>query len=88
LTSPIAPRWVRPFPCGRDGRRDRRDHHDPWRNEDGLFDDHAEQYKPQDDSRLNDPANVAQAILLVLSQPAGCEIREMLICHEDEGSWP
>ena len=53
-----------------------------------FFDDHAEQYKPQDDSRLNDPANVAQAILLVLSQPAGCEIREMLICHEDEGSWP
>ncbi|KRE53265.1 hypothetical protein ASG92_06950 [Arthrobacter sp. Soil736] len=35
-----------------------------------------------------DPANVAQAILFVLSQPAGCEIREMLICHEDEGSWP
>lgn len=53
-----------------------------------FFDDRAEQYKPQDDSRLNDPANVAQAILFVLSQPAGCEIREMLICHEDEGSWP
>jgi NADP-dependent 3-hydroxy acid dehydrogenase YdfG len=53
-----------------------------------FFDDRAEQYKPQDDSRLNDPANVAEAILFALSQPRGCEIREMLICHEDEGSWP
>lgn len=53
-----------------------------------FFDDRPDQYKPQDDSRLNDPANVAQAILFVLSQPQGCEIREMLICHEDEGSWP
>lgn len=53
-----------------------------------FFDDRAEKYKPQDDSRLNDPANVAQAILFALSQPKGCEVREMLICHEDEGSWP
>lgn len=53
-----------------------------------FFDDRAEPYKPQDHSRLNDPATVAQANLFVLSQPAGCEMREMLICHEDEGSWP
>ncbi|MBT2594130.1 SDR family oxidoreductase [Arthrobacter sp. ISL-72] len=53
-----------------------------------FFDDRAEQYKPQDNSRLNDPANVANAILFALSQPPGCEVREMLICHEDEGSWP
>ncbi|WP_426227045.1 SDR family oxidoreductase [Pseudarthrobacter sp. DSP2-3-2b1] len=53
-----------------------------------FFDDRTEQYKPQDDLRLNDPGNVAQAILFVLSQPAGCEVREMLICHEEEGSWP
>ena len=53
-----------------------------------FFDDRTEQYKPQDDSRLNDPANVAQAILFVLSQPPGCEVREMLICHAEEGSWP
>jgi NAD(P)-dependent dehydrogenase (short-subunit alcohol dehydrogenase family) len=53
-----------------------------------FFDDRAEQYKPQDDSRLNDPANVANAILFALSQPPGCEVREMLVCHEDEGSWP
>jgi NAD(P)-dependent dehydrogenase (short-subunit alcohol dehydrogenase family) len=53
-----------------------------------FFDDRAEQYKPQDDSRLNDPANVARAILFALSQPPGCEVREMLVCHEDEASWP
>ncbi|MBG0741224.1 SDR family oxidoreductase [Paeniglutamicibacter antarcticus] len=53
-----------------------------------FFDDRDEQYKPQDDSRLNDPASVAQAILFALSQPVGCEVREMLICHEEEGSWP
>ncbi|KNH18416.1 short-chain dehydrogenase [Arthrobacter sp. ZBG10] len=53
-----------------------------------FFDDRTEQYKPQDDSRLNDPGNVAQAILFALTQPPGCEIREMLVCHEEEGSWP
>jgi NAD(P)-dependent dehydrogenase (short-subunit alcohol dehydrogenase family) len=53
-----------------------------------FFDDRPEQYKPQDDSRLNDPAKVAQAIMFALSQPAGCEIRELLICHAEEGSWP
>jgi len=53
-----------------------------------FFDDRPEQYKPQDDSRLNDPANTAQAILFALNQPTGCEVREMLICHEEEGSWP
>jgi NAD(P)-dependent dehydrogenase (short-subunit alcohol dehydrogenase family) len=53
-----------------------------------FFDDRPEQYKPQDDSRLNDPATVAQAIMFALSQPPGCEIRELLICHAEEGSWP
>lgn len=53
-----------------------------------FFDDRAEQYKPQDNSRLNDPANVAQAVMFALSQPTGCEIRELLICHAQEGSWP
>ncbi|MCQ1955940.1 SDR family oxidoreductase [Arthrobacter sp. zg-Y826] len=53
-----------------------------------FFDDRTEQYRPQDDSRLNDPRRVADAILFALSQPAGCEVREMLICHEEEDSWP
>jgi NAD(P)-dependent dehydrogenase (short-subunit alcohol dehydrogenase family) len=53
-----------------------------------FFDDRAEQYKPQDDSLLNDPHNVAQAVLFALSQPSGCEVRELLICPAQEGSWP
>lgn len=53
-----------------------------------FFDDRAEQYKPRDESRLNDPANVAQAVVFALSQPPGCEIRELLICPAQEGSWP
>ncbi|WP_458116403.1 SDR family oxidoreductase [Arthrobacter sp. D2-10] len=53
-----------------------------------FFDDRDEKYKPQDNSRLNDPRRVADAILFALSQPRGCEIRQMLICHEEEGSWP
>lgn len=53
-----------------------------------FFDDRDEKYKPQDNSRLNDPERVADAILFALSQPRGCEVRQMLICHEEEGSWP
>jgi 2-dehydro-3-deoxy-L-rhamnonate dehydrogenase (NAD+) len=53
-----------------------------------FFDDRDEKYKPQDNSRLNDPARVADAIIFALSQPRGCEVRQMLICHEEEGSWP
>lgn len=53
-----------------------------------FFDDRDEKYKPQDDSRLNDPARVADAVLFALSQPKGCEVRELVICHEEEDSWP
>ncbi|WP_243844336.1 SDR family oxidoreductase [Salinibacterium sp. ZJ454] len=53
-----------------------------------FFDGRDEQYKPKDDSKLNDPADVAQAVLYALAQPAGCEIREMVICHSEEPSWP
>ncbi|MBT1001514.1 SDR family oxidoreductase [Paenarthrobacter sp. DKR-5] len=53
-----------------------------------FFDDRDEKYKPQDDSRLNDPARVAEAVLFALSQPRGCEVRELVICHEEEDSWP
>lgn len=53
-----------------------------------FFDDRTEQYRPADNSRLNDPSRVAGAILFALSQPRGCEVRELLICHEGEDSWP
>lgn len=53
-----------------------------------FFDDRTEQYRPLDDSRLNDPANVADAVLFALCQPAGCEVRELFIAHAEEPSWP
>jgi 2-dehydro-3-deoxy-L-rhamnonate dehydrogenase (NAD+) len=53
-----------------------------------FFDDRTEQYRPQDDSQLNDPANVASAVLFALCQPAGCEVRELFIAHAEEPSWP
>ena len=53
-----------------------------------FFDGRTEQYKPQDDSKLNDPRNVAAAILFALCQPSDCEVRELVICHELEESWP
>ncbi len=53
-----------------------------------FFDDRDEKYKPQDDSRLNDPAVVANAVMFVLGQPTTSEIREMVICHAEEDSWP
>ncbi len=53
-----------------------------------FFDDRDEQYKPGPDAILNDPANVANAILFALHQPAGCAVREMIICAETETSYP
>ena len=53
-----------------------------------FFDDREERYRPPDDSRLNDPARVADAVLFVLGQPRGCEIRELVIAHESDESWP
>jgi len=53
-----------------------------------FFDDRDERYKPHDDSRLNDPMAVARAVLFALAQPEGCEVRELVVCHELEESWP
>lgn len=53
-----------------------------------FFDDRDPQYQPGPDARLNDPANVANAVVFALQQPAGCEVREMLIADSMETSWP
>jgi len=53
-----------------------------------FFDDRDEKYKPASDARLNDPAHVAKAIVFALSQPPGCDVRELLICPSTETSWP
>ncbi|MBA2573603.1 MAG: SDR family oxidoreductase [Nocardioidaceae bacterium] len=53
-----------------------------------FFDGRTEQYKPPPDAKLNQPHDVARAILFALEQPAGCEMREILIAPSMEGSWP
>ena len=53
-----------------------------------FFDGRQEQYKPAADAELNDPDDVARAVLFALRQPAGCEIRELLIAPASEPSWP
>jgi NAD(P)-dependent dehydrogenase (short-subunit alcohol dehydrogenase family) len=53
-----------------------------------FFDDREEKYRPQDDSKLNDPARVAAAVTFALGQPTGCEVRELVITHEEDDSWP
>jgi len=54
----------------------------------GFFDDRPDQYKPGADAQLNAPDNVANAVVFALSQPVGCEVREMLVCPSMETSWP
>jgi NAD(P)-dependent dehydrogenase (short-subunit alcohol dehydrogenase family) len=53
-----------------------------------FFDDRTEQYKPGPDAVLNDPAHVAETILFALSQPARCELRELVVAVSTETSWP
>lgn len=53
-----------------------------------FFDGRPEQYKPGPDAQLNRPEDVAEAVVFVLSQPPGCEVRELVVCHSMETSWP
>jgi NAD(P)-dependent dehydrogenase (short-subunit alcohol dehydrogenase family) len=53
-----------------------------------FFDDRDERYKPGPDAILNDPANVANAVMFALSQPAGCAVRELVVAAETETSYP
>jgi NAD(P)-dependent dehydrogenase (short-subunit alcohol dehydrogenase family) len=54
----------------------------------GFFDGRPEQFKPAPDQQLNDPEDVAEAVLFALRQPRGCEVRELLIAPATEPSWP
>jgi NAD(P)-dependent dehydrogenase (short-subunit alcohol dehydrogenase family) len=53
-----------------------------------FFDSRDEQYKPPMDAKLNRPEDVARTVLFALSQPPGCQVREMVVCSSEEGSWP
>jgi NAD(P)-dependent dehydrogenase (short-subunit alcohol dehydrogenase family) len=53
-----------------------------------FFDGRHERYKPSPDAKLNRPQDVAGAVLFALRQPAGCEVRELVVCPSLEPSWP
>jgi NAD(P)-dependent dehydrogenase (short-subunit alcohol dehydrogenase family) len=53
-----------------------------------FFDGRPEQYKPSADAKLNQPEDVAQAVLFALCQPPGCEVRELMVSPSSESSWP
>ncbi|MFI7488982.1 SDR family oxidoreductase [Micromonospora echinaurantiaca] len=53
-----------------------------------FFDDRDPTYQPGPDAHLNDPADTANAIMFALSQPAGCAIREITVCADQETSYP
>lgn len=60
----------------------------PGGMETAFFDDRSPQYKPGPDAKLADPRDVAAAVLTALTQPAGCEIRELVVTSPQESSWP
>jgi len=53
-----------------------------------FFDGRDAQYLPPPDAKLNQPGDVAQAVMFALSQPPGCEVRELVVTPAVEGSWP
>lgn len=53
-----------------------------------FFDAREERYKPPADLELCDPAHVADAVAFALAQPAGCEVRELVVTPSTETSWP
>ncbi|HEX5906676.1 MAG TPA: SDR family oxidoreductase [Propionibacteriaceae bacterium] len=53
-----------------------------------FFDNRTEQYKPPPDAVLNAPEDVAATVVFALSQPSGCELRELVVCSSTESSWP
>ena len=53
-----------------------------------FFDGRPEEFKPAPDQQLNRPEDVAESVLFALRQPAGCEVRELLVAPSTEPSWP
>lgn len=53
-----------------------------------FFDDRDERYKPPPDADLAPPEEVAEGVVFALSRPAGVELRELVVCHARESSWP
>jgi NAD(P)-dependent dehydrogenase (short-subunit alcohol dehydrogenase family) len=53
-----------------------------------FFDGRPDEFRPAEDAVLNDPDAVAAAVMFVLTQPEGCEVRELVVTPSTEPSWP
>jgi NADP-dependent 3-hydroxy acid dehydrogenase YdfG len=53
-----------------------------------FFDGRPEEFKPAPDQHLNRPEDVARSVVFALTQPPGCELRELLVAPATEPSWP
>jgi NAD(P)-dependent dehydrogenase (short-subunit alcohol dehydrogenase family) len=53
-----------------------------------FFDERDEQYQPGPDAKLCSPDAVADAVVFALSQPAGCDVKELVVAASTETSWP
>jgi NAD(P)-dependent dehydrogenase (short-subunit alcohol dehydrogenase family) len=53
-----------------------------------FFEGRAEQYRPPPDAMLNDPGDVAAAVVFALGRPAGLAVRELVVTPAVEPSWP
>ena len=53
-----------------------------------FFDGRDEKYKPPPELELQDPGDVADAVLFALQRPPGSELRELVVCGPTETSWP
>ncbi|WP_055477724.1 SDR family oxidoreductase [Sphaerimonospora mesophila] len=53
-----------------------------------FFEGREEKYRPGPDAKLNQPEDVAAAIVFALGRPEGCEVRELVVCASTETSWP
>ena len=53
-----------------------------------FFDEREERYRPSPDARLCQPGDVAAAVIFALSQPPGCEVKELVVAAPTESSWP
>jgi NAD(P)-dependent dehydrogenase (short-subunit alcohol dehydrogenase family) len=45
-------------------------------------------YRPPPDAQLSRPEDIAATVLFALSQPQGCEVRELVVTPSVESSWP
>lgn len=53
-----------------------------------FFDARDPKYQPGPDAKLARPEDVAGAVLFALCQPAGFEVRELIVTPSTEPSWP